>query len=94
MSCTLVNFHLGIARFKVGDIPAPRCFTDDQGNTREYALKVEHDPYDDNYAHCEIRAFRGGERVKTSSKIPITIKSEFRQLIAEAMTICRAAAPK
>src|SRR3954447_12309055 len=82
-------FSLGIATFKVSAIPSPKIFTDDQGITREYSLKVEHDPYEDNYAHSEVRAFREDVRVQHSSKIPKTIKSVFRQLMAEAMTICK-----
>lgn len=84
------HFHLGIAQFLVSAIPPPRVFTDQQGDTRTYELKVEHDPHADNYAHSEIRAFREGLRVQRSGKIPVVLKSEFRQLIAEAMVICRA----
>ena len=80
-------FHLGVAEFPVSGIPAPRSFTDQAGETREFRLRAEHDPYEDNYAHSEVRAFREGTRVKRTGKIPVTIKAEFRQLIAEAMTI-------
>ena len=71
----------------VSTIPPPRSFTDQQAVTRDYELRVEHDPEDDNYAHSEVRAFREGLRVTHSGKIPVTVKSEFRQLIAEAMVI-------
>jgi hypothetical protein len=80
-------FHLGVAEFPVSKIPAPRSFTDQQGNTRDYELKVEHDPEEENYAHSEVRAFRESLRVTRTGKIPITVKSEFRQLIAEAMVV-------
>jgi len=80
-------FHLGVAEFPVSKIPTPRSFTDQQGNVKDYELKVEHDPKEENYAHSEVRAFRERLRVTHSGKIPITVKSEFRQLIAEAMVI-------
>jgi hypothetical protein len=85
-------FHLGVAQFPVSGIPAPRSFTDQLGTTREFHLKVEHDPWEDNYSHSEVRAFREGTRVTHTSKIPVTVKAEFRQLIAEAMVI-RVAVP-
>lgn len=85
-------FHLGVAEFPVSKIPAPRSFTDQQGNSRGYELKVEHDPKEDNYAHSELRAFRERSRVTHTGKIPVTVKSEFRQLVAEAMVI-RVAVP-
>ena len=81
-------FHLGVAEFPVSKIPAPRTVTDQQGKTRVYELKVEHDPMEDNYAHSEVRAFREHLRVTHTGKIPVDLKSEFRQLIAEAMVIC------
>jgi hypothetical protein len=81
-------FHLGVAVFPVSAVPGPRPFKDQQGDTRVYALTVEHDPEDDNYAHSEVRSYREGVRVEHSGKIPKVLKSEFRQLIAEAMVIC------
>jgi hypothetical protein len=81
-------FHLGVAEFPVSKIPAPRSFTDQQGDTRVFALTVEHDPKEDNYAHSEVRSYREGFRIEHTGKIPKTLKSEFRQLLAEAMVIC------
>jgi hypothetical protein len=52
-------FHLGVAEFPVSAIPGPRPFTDQQGETRTYALTVEHDPKDDNYAHSEGALLQG-----------------------------------
>jgi len=86
-------FHLGVAEFLVSRIPAPRSFTNQQGETKDYELKVEHDPQEDNYAHSEVRAFRERSRVTRSDKIPVTVRSEFRQLIAEAMVIRIAVPP-
>ena len=76
-------FHLGVAQFCVDAVPGPRYF-----EGREYNLVPEHDPEKDNYAHSEIRAYRQGERVVHTGKIPKLIKAEFRQLLAEAMVIC------
>jgi hypothetical protein len=81
-------FHLGVVQFPVSAIPASRSFTNQQRMTREYALNVEHKPDYDNYAHSNIIAFRDRARAKDSGEIPKTLKSEFRQLIAEAMVIC------
>lgn len=77
-------FHLGVAQFKVGSLPEPR-----QAGDLVFRLTVEHDPEEDNYAHSEVRSYRQGLRVTHSGKIPVLVKAEFRQLIAEAMAICR-----
>ena len=80
-------FHLGVAEFPVSAIPAPLDFKDQQGSTKRYELTIQHDPQEDNYAHSELRAFRDGLRVVHSGKIPVVVKSEFKQIIAEAMVI-------
>jgi hypothetical protein len=82
-------FHLGVAQFTFGSLPKPREFKDQQGDKRVYLLTVEHDPWENNYYHCELRSYREGVRVVRSGKIPEIVKSEFRQALAEAMTIVR-----
>lgn len=47
----------GVLGFEVRLIPTPHIR--DQGEALHYP--VMHDPIDDNYYHCEIRAFREGE---------------------------------
>ena len=49
----------GAYTFLVREIPEP---TTENGHS--YAFRVEHDPEENNYQHCEIRIFRDGYRVK------------------------------
>jgi hypothetical protein len=58
-------------------------------------FKVEHDPVaasneaPENFSHCEIRAYKLGQR---RPKVSNALKSEFRQRIAEAVEVLQAPA--
>jgi hypothetical protein len=69
----------GVVSFTVGDVPASIA---SQGQV-VFDFRVEHVPDEDNYAHSEVRTFRGGQRVLASSKVPETVKSLFRQRLSE-----------
>jgi hypothetical protein len=72
------------AQFRVGDIP-PTLLT---GDNEQINFSIVHDPtrppeeQNENYAHCEIRAFIGGQR---TSRISSKVKREYRQLLTDAM---------
>ena len=71
-----------VVQFYVGDVPGALRNPND-GKTFEF--RVEHDPVmqpDENYAHCEIRAFHEGDRKK---RLPPVVEKVYRQIIADAI---------
>jgi len=73
-----------VAQFRVSDIP-PTLLT---GDNQQVDFSIVHDPVgppeeqNENYAHCEIRAFAGGQR---TTKISSKVKREYRQMLTDAM---------
>ena len=71
-----------VAQFYVRDIP-PTLTNPNDGSSFEF--KVMHDPApmpDENFAHCEIRAF---QNLNQKKRWPSRIEKEFRQIIADAI---------
>jgi hypothetical protein len=73
----------GVAAFAVGDVPASISSPGQVG----FEFRVEHVPEEENYAHSEIRTYRGERRILASSKVPDTVKSLFRQRLSERSRI-------
>lgn len=71
--------HWGVARVAVAALPPPQ---QSPGNV-QYAFTVEHDPMEDNFGHCELRAYKDGQREKNKNKINATVKKTYRQLLSE-----------
>jgi hypothetical protein len=69
----------GFVRFRASDVPTS---VEGENNAR-VDFSIVHVPIDENYSHCEIRAFKGGVHVKKGDKIPDTVKKIFRQLLCE-----------
>ena len=77
--------HMGVIAFKVEDVPP--SLTPEGGIPLEF--RVEHVPEEENYAHSEIRTYRGDvydEFLTVKSK---TLKKVFRQRLAEQCQIIR-----
>jgi len=73
----------GIACFKVEDIPSD--LSSEHGPCHQFL--VEHVPEDDNYAHSEVRTYRGGERPsRVKSK---TMKTRFRNALFSKIKILK-----
>lgn len=69
----------------------PSRIEGDNDCVREF--KVEHDPVQDgkqpdNYAHSEVRTYQNGKHNK-KIKVPTTIKTEYRQQIADKTKIIK-----
>jgi len=72
----------GVVEFLVSDIPTP---LQSEGGV-EYAFRPEHDPEDGNYAHSEVRTFKGKTRHQKSN-LPQGIKKEFRESLVQRMVL-------
>jgi hypothetical protein len=75
--------HWGIVEFYCCDVPAP--ITSPGRVTFNWC--VHHVPLEDNYAHSEVRTFRGTERY--TGKLHELVKKGFRQAIAERMVVLK-----
>jgi len=75
-------FEFGVVEFLVSDIPTP---LQSEGGV-EYAFRPEHVPDDDNYAHSEVRTFKGKTRSQKSN-LPQGIKKEFREALVQRMIL-------
>ena len=78
----LLHPRCGIASFLVVDVPELLVSGDDV----EYRFAVEHDPLDDNYAHSEVRTYRGRRRL-APKKAPKSVRTRFRLALAAKMKI-------
>jgi hypothetical protein len=78
-------FHWGILEFFVQDVPNKLQDGESISN-----FEVVHCPLEDNYAHSEIRSFKGGI-LKEPSK---TLKTRFRDEIAKKARVVRAPSAK
>jgi hypothetical protein len=73
-----------VAEFRVSDIPAIVEHPDPK-DARKFNFRIFHDPIkepDENYAHCEIRAFHDKGRKK---RLPSLVEKLFRQILSERM---------
>src|SRR5262249_52309269 len=68
----------GVASFTVGSVP-PRI-SSPGGPIFEF--RVEHVPEENNYAHSEVRSYKGGQHSRELD-VPKTVKAEFRQRLSE-----------
>jgi len=71
----------GYGAFKVKDVPEK--IERPEGNP--YRFKVEHDPIDENYSHCELRAYVNNIRQNTIQNKQV--KLTFRMRISQKTTI-------
>ena len=78
-----VYLDWGVATYQVRQVPSPLLSGDQK---RTFDIKVEHDPLEHNYPHCEIRAFE--ERSKTDS-VPKAVKKRFRQEMSERASVLK-----
>ncbi|MEX1268854.1 MAG: hypothetical protein WEA56_07620 [Balneolaceae bacterium] len=76
---------LGVASFKVKDLPGPQK-TGDKKKKTTYCFKAEHVPLDDNYAHSEVRVYKNG-KYSTKTNVAKTIKTKFRIHLANCIKI-------
>jgi hypothetical protein len=76
---------MGIVSLLVGHIPPQ--LTPTGGKTIEF--KIEHAPEEDNYSHCNVKAYKDGGHTE-KLQISETIKKEFRAEIARQAFIVRA----
>jgi hypothetical protein len=74
---------MGIAAFRVGDIPS--SIKGDGGELFEFG--VEHRPEPGNYAHSEVHSFAGGVRLEDPSKPPRHVRKKFRDLLRQRIQI-------
>jgi len=74
----------GIIEFKVGAIPQS---LESLGDVK-FDFKVEHDPYDDNYSHSEVRTYKNGVHEKRID-LPKLVKKEFRQRLSEKIIVIK-----
>ena len=78
--------HLGIASFEVRDVPPT---PESLGDVR-YEFKVEHDPFEDNYAHSEIRTYKNGVyEPGAGKKVNSKVKQRFRAIVCDRARILR-----
>ena len=68
----------GVAMILVGDLP-PEMRTNG-GIT--YSFTAEHDPWEDNYGHSELRVYKDGQRESDKKKINPHVKKEYRAKLA------------
>lgn len=79
-------FDWGIAAFTVQDVPESLS---SEGKVR-YDFKVEHDPLEDNYAHSEIRTYKGGRyEPDAGKKVTKQVKLRFRTSLCEKARLIR-----
>jgi hypothetical protein len=78
----------GFAQFLVGDLPTelPSQKTE---NAKPHSFFPSHVPECRNYSHCEIWTFKDGVPISKSTKLPATVKKEFRQIISDRAVILR-----
>ena len=72
----------GYGTIKVEDIPKSLISTGGVINN----LTVKHDPFEDNYSHSEIRAYRNSDSVKNPTK---SIRSKFRVKFSRKIQILK-----
>ncbi len=81
--------HCGIGAFLVRDIPANLA----SPASVSYAFRPVHVPLEDNYAHSEVRTFRGGVyEPHSGKKVNQTVKAAFRAQLADRAIILKPAA--
>ncbi len=73
--------HFGHGVFKVADIPTPI----DRPDADPYEFIVDHDPQDNNYSHCEIRAHVNG--VRRNRITNRSVKLKFRMHLSQKIRI-------
>lgn len=61
--------NFGYGSFLVEDIPFQVPEEKDAAGPRQHWFKIEHDPKDENYAHCEIRAYKDNEFKKRAKRV-------------------------
>lgn len=76
----------GIAMFRVEHIPPFLVEASNPKQPKRYDFVVVHCPEHGNYAHAEVRSMRDGQEKEPGK----TLKLEFRQLLADGMTVLRA----
>jgi hypothetical protein len=72
----------GVVEFSVSDIPSE--ITSD--HSPPYNFKPVHEPLEENYAHSEVRTFKGGLYDK-NLRVSSMIKKQFRQILGERARI-------
>jgi hypothetical protein len=75
----------GIAAFQVRDVPPSLTSV---GNVT-YNFRVEHVPDEDNYAHSEIRTYRGPIHHQDLNSPPKLVKKDFRYALSQKTSIVR-----
>lgn len=69
----------GVAIIRAGDVPSSMS-TDGKVH---YEFSVEHDPYDDNYSHSELRVYKNKKRETSSGKVNQKVRKKYRTDLAE-----------
>jgi hypothetical protein len=60
------DLHGDWAVFKFRRQDVPSIIKRDAPSATPYQVKTEHDPYEDNYGHCETRVYRDGTRMRAN----------------------------
>lgn len=71
--------YLGVVAFPVCAVPRT---LEDKGEAI-CDCTVEHDPLDHNYAHSELRAYKGGKRITDKRDVPKIRRKQYRHRIME-----------
>lgn len=78
----------GIVRFIVRHLPKQLPSQKPDKNAKEYSFLPLHAPEELNYAHCEIRTFKGSE-LQEKSSLPQVVKKEFKTIMSDRCFVLR-----
>lgn len=68
----------GVVAIRVEDLPPE---TRSPGGIA-YRFTVEHDPWEDNYGHAELRVYKDGQRESNNKRINSQVKKKYRTELA------------
>jgi hypothetical protein len=77
--------ELAVVKCRHRDIPSSV-----QGDGRDapvHDVKIEHDPMDDNYGHCETRIYKGSKRLTRTNQLKDGPKDKLRLAFSQIMTL-------
>lgn len=74
---------MGIVAVRVKNLPKRTIY-----NGKSYLFRLEHDPTDHNYHHCELRMYLNGSRVRRSGNLfrgasEKAVKKYYREILAD-----------
>ncbi len=77
-----------VFKFRIQDVPT--TIKGDSSNAPIHNVKTEHDPEDCNYAHCETRVYKDGQRIKAGTMKPGP-KDKLRLIFSRVLIMERSA---